>query len=407
MGAPPRPGRLEDAARAAQPGIVVRIMSEIQLGTAPSASRARRRGILVYGMYDLGRLDRAPEVRIAMMTGALGRQIHTELISGGRWGRFRASLGWLARGGPRRVGAVYVESSTANAMPTDLVFLALLRLMRRPVGVYFRDAYQLFRHVHPRTRRRQIVTDWLWRVSTPLLKGVASVRYAPSRGLAAALKLADPILLPPGTDPSLPDLGMGEPDVVGAVVQVGPRSGFDTLLEAMKLVRQRRPAARLRVGSQTAGDAVSAGLPDWVEVEPAGRASLADVLRPARVCVLPLPINDYTNLAVAVRLLDFMGFGKPIVVTDTDETRAIIAASEAGTVTPDTAPGLAAGILRVLEDDRLAAQMAGNARLYACSPGATWDARAQTVLATLGLAVPAAEGMAPAFGGDARADVPD
>jgi glycosyltransferase involved in cell wall biosynthesis len=342
------------------------------------------RGILIYGMYPLARMDRAPEVRIAMMTEALGRQVHTERIAGGRFGRFRGWLGWLVRGGPRRIGAVYVESSTSSAMPTDLAFFALMRLLRRPVGVYFRDAYQLFRDVHPRTRKRQILTDWLWRVTTPLLKGVASVRYSPSRGLATALKLKRPVLLPPGTDPSLPQLGAGERDVVAAVVQIGPRSGFDTLLAAMELVRKRRPKARLIVGSKATADWLQ-GMPDWVSVSAVNRDSLPQVLEPARVCVLPLPINAYTNLAVAVRMLDFLGFGKPVVATDTDEARALIAASQAGIATPATPEGLAEGILRVLEDDRLAARMAGAARAYARSPEATWDARAQTVLSTLGI----------------------
>jgi glycosyltransferase involved in cell wall biosynthesis len=120
-----------------------------------------------------------------------------------------------------------------------------------------------------------------------------------------------------------------------------------------------------------------------VEVLPANRASLAELLRPSRVCVLPLPINAYTDLAVAVRLLDLLGFGKPIVATDTHESRGLIEASRAGTVTPATAEGLARGILPILDDEVLAAKYAANARAYACSADATWDARARTVLATL------------------------
>jgi glycosyltransferase involved in cell wall biosynthesis len=348
-------------------------------------------------MYDTAGLDSAPKVRIEMMAEALAGRVHTERITGGRLGRFLASTKWLVSGGPRRVGAVYVESPTANAMPTDLAFLALMRLLRRPVGVYFRDAYQLFRDIHPRTRRRQVLTDFLWRLTTPLLKRVASVRFVPTDGLAQALGLTNAILLPPGTDPKLPDLGIGEPDVVAAIAQVGPGSGLDTLVAAMTIVRERRPAARLIVAARSVDGPMAAGLPDWVQVAVGGRASLPDLLRPGRLCVLPLPINRYTNLAVAVRLLDLLGFGKPIVATDTSPTRAIIEASRAGTVTPDTAAGLAQGILPILEDADLAARLAVNARLYACSPESTWDARASTVLERLSVAeTPAGAAAAPA-----------
>jgi glycosyltransferase involved in cell wall biosynthesis len=347
--------------------------------------RSQSRGVLVFGMYDLAGMDRAPKVRIALMTEALARQTRTERISGGRAGRFVASARWLAAGGPRRVGAVYVESATTSAMPADLAFLAMMRMLGRPVGVYFRDAYQLYRDVHPRTRRRQVLSDWLWRLSTPLLKRLATVRYAPSSGLAAALGLSGAVMLPPGTDQTLPDLGIGEPDVVATIAQIAPGSGLDVLVEAMAIVRQRRPAASLTVVARSVDAETARGLPDWVQVIPANRDSLAELLRPARVCVLPLPINAYTNLAVAVRLLDFLGFGKPIVATDTTETRAILASSQAGTVTEFNPAGLAEGILPILDDEDLARRLAANARRYACSPGATWDARARTVLETLGL----------------------
>ena len=357
--------------------------------------RGRPSGVLLYGMYDTAGLDSAPKVRIEMMAEALSGRVHTERITGGRVGRFPASVRWLASGGPRRVRAVYVESPTANAMPTDLAFLALMRLLGRPVGVYFRDAYQLFRDIHPRTRRRQVLTDFLWRLTTPLLKRVASVHFVPTEGLAQALGITNAILLPPGTDPNLPDLGIGEPDVVAAIAQVTPGSGLDTLVAAMALVRERRPAARLIVVARSIDGRMAGGLPEWVEVAVAGRASLPELLRAGRVCVLPLPINRYTNLAVAVRLLDLLGFGKPIVATDTSPTRAIIEASGAGTVTPDTAAGLAGGILPILEDADLAGRLARNARRYACSPESTWDARALTVLRTLGEAEAEAEAEAP------------
>jgi glycosyltransferase involved in cell wall biosynthesis len=347
-------------------------------------------------MYDIAVQDRAPKIRIGLMAEALSRQTHTERIVGGRVGRSVAAVRWLASGGPRRVGAVYVEMATTSAMPTDILFLAFMRLLRRPVGVFFRDAYQLFRDVHPRVRRRQILSDWLWRLTTPVMKRVASVRYAPARGMAQALGLSNAVMLPPGTDPTLPDLGIGEPDMVATIAQVAPGSGLDTLVDAMKLVRERRPAARLTVLVRSVDPATAESLPEWVRVVQSNRNSLAELLKPSRVLVLPLPITPYTNMTVAVRLVDLLGFGKPIVVTDTTEQRAIIEGSQAGAVAQDSPAGLAEGILPILEDENLARRMGASARLYACSAGATWDARARTVVETLGVATGVEAGAASA-----------
>ena len=343
----------------------------------------RSAGILIYGMYDIANATSAPKVRIAMMTAALSRQVHTESITGGRLGRAAASFRWLASGGHRRVDAVYVESATTTSMPTDLAFLAVMRLLLRPVGVYFRDAYQLFRDVNPRVHRRQILTDWLWRISLPALRAISSVRYAPSRGLAEVLGLSDAVILPPGTDPTAPFLGIGQDDLVGAIVQLTPGSGLDTLVVAMELVRMRRPEARLRIVTRSTG-AAAVQLPSWVDVVAAGRSSLPEALAAARACVLPLPVNAYTNMAVAVRLLDLLAFGKPVVATDTTETRAILEASGAGIVTDGSAEGMAGGILELLGDRAMAERCSAAAQAYAAAPANTWDARARTVCRTLG-----------------------
>ena len=350
------------------------------------SSSERRRGILLYGMYDLKGLDRAPEVRIAMMTGALSHRVHTERVVGGRIGRTVAAFRWLASGGPRRVGAVYVEASTSAALPGDIAFLALMRLLGRPVGVYFRDAYQFFRVLYPRQHRRQLLTDWIWRVTMPITRGLATHHFVPSEGLAEVMHLRRPILLPPGTEPGAPDQGAGREPLVAYVGGNGWADGFDALVEAMAIVRDRVPSARLLAVTAPLSPERLARLPNWVDLRQAGRAELPDLLREARMCVIPRPITEYTNLAVPVKLFDYLSMGKPIVATDTLETRALIEASGAGTVTPDTAEGLAGGILPILADERLARHFAKNARQYACSPEATWDARARTVLVTLGLA---------------------
>jgi glycosyltransferase involved in cell wall biosynthesis len=191
------------------------------------------------------------------------------------------------------------------------------------------------------------------------------------------------VLLPPGTDPSQPYLGDGEDDVVGAIVQLGPTSGFELLFAAMEIVRRSRPAARLVVVSRSVDPAQSAALPSWVSIVASGRSSLAEALAPARVCVLPLPVNRYTDFAVAVRLYDLAAFGKPIVATATGESRRFLVASGAGLSTAENPEAMAEAIGRLLSDAAVAEACSRRARDYATDPANTWDARARTVRARL------------------------
>jgi glycosyltransferase involved in cell wall biosynthesis len=340
-------------------------------------------------MYELDGLDSAPKVQIKFISAALARQTSLEMIGGGRLSRARGCLRWLAGGGVRRVGAVYCEAPSASVMPTDLLFMSLMRLMGRPVGVYFRDAYQFFRDIYPRRYRRQLLTDLIWRVTMPMTRMVATHRFVPSAGLAEVMRLKDPILLTPGADPETPNLGAGAEPLVAYVGGNGWADGFDTLVEAVTLVRSEVPDARLLAVTAALSPERLARLPDWVETRQAGRAEIPDLVKDARLFVIPRPITTYTDLAIPLKLWDYLSMGKPIVATEAVETAKILSASGGGIVTPATPRGLADGLLELLRDQELANAMASRARAFACSPANTWDARAATIIESM-LGTPAA-----------------
>ncbi len=353
---------------------------------APDAASSTGQGILLYGMYDPTGLDRAPKVRIEMMTRALSGLAPTERITG-RNGRARtvAVLKWLRGGGSRRVRAVYVEAATTTSMPNDLAFLLLMRLLRKPVGVYFRDAYQLYRDVYPR-RRLRVFMDWAWRATNPILARIATVRFVQSFGLAEVLHLKSPQLLPPGTDTASPDLGAGKDPIVAYVGATAWADGFETLIQAMGLVRARCPEARLLAVGQLSAER-RATLPEYVDARRAGRDELVELLRGARLCVIPRPIIEYTNFVLPIKLWDYLSYGKPIVATAATETVRLLESSGAALFTPDTVEGLADGLTRMLTEDGLAERCAVAARAFAEAPDNTWDARGRTVLETLGVPV--------------------
>jgi glycosyltransferase involved in cell wall biosynthesis len=348
---------------------------------APGDGRPAR--LLLYSMYDLAGPDRGPVVRIERMRAALGSRCQLSVLSGGRAARVPRLVRWLAKGGLGSVDAIYVEASSSFATPVDLAFLALARLRGRPVGVYFRDAYQLFRGDYPLARRRQHVLDWLWRLATPVLKRIASRHFAPSAGLARALDLRSPVLLPPGTDPGLPVLGPGSQPIAAYVGALSANLGMHLLVEAVELVRRDVPEARLRLITPADPADRLGSLPPWIEWLPTGRTGLADALRDVAVCVIPFRITPYTDLAVPLKLMDYLAFGKPIVATACAETAAIVGPAHAALVVPDDPPALAAAITRVIRDHALAGRLATNARALAEAPASTWGARADTVLETL------------------------
>jgi glycosyltransferase involved in cell wall biosynthesis len=356
----------------------------------------RRPRLLLYAMYDLRGPDHGPLVRVEAMARALGARCDLDIVSGSRRGRVGTGLHWLARRGFGSVDAVYVEASSSFATPFDLAFIGLARASNRPVGVYFRDAYQLFRNDYPLPHRRQHVLDWLWHLATPVLKRLASTRFAPSAGLVGVLGLESPVLLPPGTDPGLTFVGAGSSPLVAYVGALSSNLGKDLLVEALELVRREVPDARLRVITPVDPAARLARVPPWLEWVPTGRAGLVAALRDVRVCVIPFRITPYTNLAVPLKLFDYLSLGKPIVATATTEVVRILGPTDAGLLVADDPAALAAAIARVLVDGDLAAGLAARARALADDPAMSWAARAETVLATLLPGTAAAGGGPPA-----------
>ncbi|HEX6128520.1 MAG TPA: glycosyltransferase [Candidatus Limnocylindria bacterium] len=344
----------------------------------------RRPRLLFYAMYDARRASNAPRVRIQLLSQALTRHAAVHMVSGSRLRRLTAASRAALTGSLWRADAVYVETITSSAMPWDLLFLAAARATGKPVGIYFRDAYQLFRDLYPIPGWRARLSDLAWRASVWALRRLATVCFVPSAGLASALHLRRAVLLPPGTDPATPDLGAGDEPLVAYVGALTAADGFDRLLEAMHLVREQVTDARLlAIGPAVPGGKTT--LPEWVEVRRASRDELAPLLAPARVCVIPRPINPYTDLAWPIKLSDYLAFGKPVVATATAETVAVLDGTGAGLVVGDSVPELANGLARVLSDSRLAAALATQGRALALDEGMTWDHRARHLLNSLGL----------------------
>ncbi len=335
----------------------------------------------MYVMFDASVASNAPRVRVQMLSSALARQVELRVVSGSRFARLGAALKAAFGRDLRSADGVYVETITTSAMPWDLIFLVAARLQGKPVGIYFRDAYQLFRDLYPLRGWRSRLSDAAWRLSNALLRRLATVRFAPTRGLASVLHLRDAVLLPPGTDPSAPDLGVGDGPVVGYVGALNPADGFDRLLHAVELVRASVPDVRLLA----VGPAPSPGpqLPSYVSVRSATRDQLPALLAPVRVCVIPRPINPYSDLASPVKLTDYLAFGKPILTTATRETRLAVEPHGAALVVADSPRAIADGLLRILTDDELARDLARRARALAESPEMSWDARATTLLSAV------------------------
>ncbi len=278
-----------------------------------------------------------------------------------------------------------MESSTALPGPVDVAFLALARLLRVPVVTYVRDAYQLFPEYYPVHGPRSWASRAAFRPAMRLLGAVSSRLAFPSRGLAAVLSSdPTPLLLPPGARLGHHADPLGD---ARSILYVGSLrqavQGSDILLDGIYLVREQGREIDL-VCVVRAGEEPEWDVPPWVEIVRAEGAAIDRLLPRVLLSIIPRRITPYNDLAVPIKLMEYLGYGRPLVVTATEETGRIVREAAAGIVVPDNAEGIARGILTVLDADVAEREAWGrSARAAARANG--WDTRATMILGALGI----------------------
>ena len=339
--------------------------------------------LVLLGMFDMSRLDRAIPVRIHNLHLALNALHPTTLLADDRLPRRMRLLRYLLSGGLGRTRAIYVEASTSTATETDLAFLALAHAARIPIVIFIPDAYQFFPDIFPRRGWKVRLLDWGWRRSIDVYQRTADMLLYPSLGLASYFHNLSPYdVLPPAGPAGLgcPPLPWDPPEVVylGAASY---RYGSDLLLDAMQQVVEAMPEARLRFVTVDPSflESHPARHAPWLTVEQRAFNELPAIMRRTTLAVAPLRRNAYNDLAMPVKMFDYLAFGRPMVVTDCRDMAAFVREVDAGIVVEENTGSLAAGILSLLRNRDLAERLSQNG-YDAVQTAHSWPHRAARLL---------------------------
>lgn len=335
-------------------------------------------------MYPLDRGMWGPTVRISHLRDELSRLVDLDLVAGYRSARRAAWARYALGGRLRGLDGIYVESSTFLPAEADIAMLALARTLRIPVLTFIRDAYQLFAEYD----RSDSVRRWLGRRAfLPAVRalGAVSTRLAfPSIGLARAV-VGDPsrsILLPPGSPP--PIEVPRDPDA-RTLLFVGdarlPAQGADRLIAAVSQAREHGTDVDLLAVSRP-GQEPPPPHPNWLRLARAQGEEIAGLLPGVLATVIPRPRSAYNDLALPIKLYDYLSYGRPLLVTDCTEHARVVHDGGVGVVMRDDVGSMADAIGRVASAP--VEELDGwssNAR--AAARAASWSQRAATIVRTL------------------------
>ena len=132
------------------------------------------------------------------------------------------------------------------------------------------------------------------------------------------------------------------------------------------------------------GDEASEPDAEWLELRRAEGAEIDRLLPDVLASITPRRRTPYNDLAVPIKVLEYLGYARPLIVTDTTETAEIVRSAGCGVVVSDSAEGLADGITTVVTADPEQIRQWGAAARRAAADS-SWDSRARSILGLLGL----------------------
>jgi glycosyltransferase involved in cell wall biosynthesis len=207
----------------------------------------------------------------------------------------------------------------------------------------------------------------------------------PSWDLAACFKNQGKVdVFPPAGLPNRDYVPLSlEPPTIVYVGAASYNDGSDMLLSAMEQVVRRYPTARCRFITNNSNADILANHPayhaPWLTFERRTFEELPEVMRSATVLVIPRRRNAYNDLAMPVKQFDYMSFGRSLVVTDCQDTAALIKELQSGVVVEDTPEALAQGIIELLQNPDLAIRLGQNG-YQAIQAAHSWPHRAARLL---------------------------
>ena len=325
-------------------------------------------------MYPLDRGVWGPISRISHLRDELGVLAELDVIAADRGPRRQALARYAFAGRLRGLDGIYVENASTLPSETDIAFLALARALGIRTLTYVRDAQYLFDEYYAASSTRRRIARALFLPLISLLRRVSWRVGYPSLGLAEAVRDPSPrpLLLPPGSPP--PVVVPRRADARFLLFVGGMKHGvhgFDLLRDAVERVR----AAGHDIGVicvSRRGEEPPEPRPAWLRLERASGAGIHALLPEVIATIQPRRRSPYNDLAVPIKVMEYLSYGRPLVVTDCVEQARIVHDADCGVVVPDSVDGLASGLERLLaassdEHERWSANALAAAELHSWS----------------------------------------
>ncbi len=304
--------------------------------------------------------------------------------------RVRETLEWLKNHKP---DICYIEPPTGPLF--NGIDHKLIRMVHRkgiPIGLFYRDAYWKYGLTKKGKGLVALMKDFAIRMlqarDLKRFKKYSDIIYLPSQTAAESWGFERYKLLPPGCDTILavPCKGGGKPCAL-YVGGVGEMYGTSVMLDAFHNINKSVETVQLKlICRENEWDGLdesyrSLEKSGWLEVLHISGDALAQQYAAADFAVHPLKKTEYNDTAMPVKIMEYLAYGKPMVVTNCMEMGRFVTQNHIGIVADSTAEDMTRAVLRLARDAELRHELEHNC--YIVREQHAWKRRAEQVLAEL------------------------
>lgn len=226
-----------------------------------------------------------------------------------------------------------------------------------PTGYFYRDFYRKFPRLFPRRKgiincAKEFYLDIMQKLTDRVIR-YCDIVYLPSERAKSLFKYKDMRVLPPAGDNKIVKKNKTNNTViyVGGVTEI---YGFDKLFNGIKIAQSRNDKLKaILVCRKKEWDAIKEKYKDipWLEVYHVSGNKLEELYARADIGILTKHKNEYNDMAVSVKLFEYISFGLPVVSTQSDTTDEIINNLNIGLTVADDPENIAKGIIKLLNNN--------------------------------------------------------
>lgn len=303
-------------------------------------------------------------------------------------------LKWLENNRP---DMCYIESPSGPFLcPYDLKLLKVLNKKNIPTSIFYRDAYWKFPYMG--IRRKSIynslknrIVRYMQKRDWRVIVDTCTLIYFPSESLANYFKIKNFKTLPPGCEMADDNVMNTKNDKCPTAIYVGgatKRYGIYLILDTFKRLNDTEIQSKLKViCPKEQWECLDIEYQkyldnDWLEVyHTADRKKLKELYQDSDFALLPLLKSEYNDIAVPVKLYEYVSYLKPVISTNCCEMKKIVTQNEIGIVTGDTSEEFEQAVRTMISNKKQFIEYKNNC--FYMRKNNTWSKRVETIVEDL------------------------